>query len=92
MINTGRKVFANLALIALTGTALTACSAVDRVKNIGKFLRNPPFKIRCKPTVYKPISMPMPGIKRNCSKGILYGREASKVSLKTSAPKLLAIS
>ncbi|MDY0030156.1 MAG: flagellar basal body L-ring protein FlgH [Pseudobdellovibrionaceae bacterium] len=55
-----RKGIGNFILIAITGSALTACSAVDRVKNIGE---TPPQSAIVNPTYqkgYKPVSMPMP--------------------------------
>ncbi|HRK97843.1 MAG: flagellar basal body L-ring protein FlgH [Alphaproteobacteria bacterium] len=69
MINTGRKVFANLALIALTGTALTACSAVDRVKNIGEVPPQSSIQNPVQTNGYKPISMPMPESNVTVQKG-----------------------
>ncbi|HOO50766.1 MAG TPA: flagellar basal body L-ring protein FlgH [Alphaproteobacteria bacterium] len=58
--NIAREQLGKFLLIALTGTALTACSAVDRVKNIGEA---PPQSAINNPTYqkdYRPVSMPMP--------------------------------
>lgn len=55
-----KKSIGRLTLIILAGTSLSACSAVDRVKNIGE---KPPQSAVINPTMqrgYQPVSMPMP--------------------------------
>lgn len=59
-MKTYTKTLKNLTLVALCATALTACSAADRLANVGEApelsaIENPTAK-----SDYRPVSMPMP--------------------------------
>lgn len=57
------------AILFLAGTSLTACSAADRIKNIGEA---PPQSAISNPTMannYRPVSMPMPESRLTETKG-----------------------
>lgn len=58
--NTTASRIGKFILIAMTGTSLAACSAVDRVKNIGEVPKQSAIVNPTQTNNYRPVSMPMP--------------------------------
>lgn len=52
--------YRNIALTLLVGCSLSACSAVDRLANVGNPPQMTPIENPQLRTDYKPVSMPMP--------------------------------
>ena len=62
MINT-KQTLRTLALVMLATSSMTACSSVDRLKNVGEAPQQSSIQNPTQQANYKPVSMPMPADK-----------------------------